>query len=520
MDRRCVREADDSGAIRTYGAGMTSITRLSLRHRRLVGLAWLALTVVGALTVSSATSRLSHDVATPGTTGYDANQYIYKRLGIDGNEQPTIAVLTLPAGETMTSAAGQAAAARTFRAASQAGHVAVADYANTGNAKLIARDGRTTWALIDMPNPDVGPGVGVIDRLEPALRAAAPPGASVAVTGFEQIQSTGGGGGGGPSVLIMTLIGAAAALAVLVFVYGSAIAIVPLLIAAPSILTTFLLVLGLTQLITVNFLAEYLVAVMGLGVAIDYSLLLITRWREEREAGRANEDAILAAGPTAGRAVVLSGTIVAVGLLSLVLLPVPFLRSIGLSGMLIPLVAIIAATTLLPVILATLGPGLDKRRVRRGSTTYSRTLGIVGQARRPTPLDRRRDGPRDRARARHPRAVDEHRATARELARRNRPTSPDAPRARAPRGTQRSHLPDPDPDPRRTSRGRASRRDRPCDVRRIHGARTCNTRVPPRPRRPAERDCNRRGKHHRGHRHGHPVAHRARRRSGPHGGGR
>jgi putative drug exporter of the RND superfamily len=372
VDHRCVRGADDSGAIRTYGAGMTSITRLSLRHRRLVGLAWLALTVVGALTVSSATSRLSHDVATPGTAGYDANQHIYKRLGIDGNEQPTIAVLTLPAGETMTSAEGQAAAARTFRAASQAGHVAVADYANTRNVKLIARDGRTTWALIDMPNPDVGPGVGVIDRLEPALRAAAPAGASVAVTGFEQIQSTGGGGGGGPSVLIMTLIGAAAALAVLMFVYGSAIAIVPLLIAAPSILTTFLLVFGLTQLITVNFLAEYLVAVMGLGVAIDYSLLLITRWREEREAGRANEDAILAAGPTAGRAVVLSGAIVAVGLLSLVLLPVPFLRSIGLSGMLIPLVAIAAATTLLPVILATFGPGLDKRRVRRGSTTYSR----------------------------------------------------------------------------------------------------------------------------------------------------
>ena len=92
----------------------------------------------------------------------------------------------------------------------------------------------------------------------------------------------------------------------------------PLLIAIPSILTTFLLVLGLEQAISVNFLVEYLVAVMGLGVAIDYSLLLITRWREERDAGRSNEDAILAAGPTAGRAVVLSGATVAVGLLSLV----------------------------------------------------------------------------------------------------------------------------------------------------------------------------------------------------------
>jgi RND superfamily putative drug exporter len=159
---------------------------------------------------------------------------------------------------------------------------------------------------------------------------------------------------------------------VLLFVYGSAVAIVPLLIAVPSILTTFLLVLGLTHVTDVSFLVEYLMAVMGLGIAVDYSLLLVTRWREEREAGRSNEEAILAASPTAGRAVVLSGLAVAVGLLSLVLLPVPFLRSIGLGGMLIPIVAILSAVTLLPVILAAWGPTLDKHRVRSSSTTFSR----------------------------------------------------------------------------------------------------------------------------------------------------
>jgi RND superfamily putative drug exporter len=352
---------------------MTSITQLALRHRRLAVLAWVVLTVVGALTVSSATGGLSHGFNTPGTRGYDANAHIIKSLGIDGNEQPTIAVLHLPAGEGMGTAAGQAIAARTFAAAGAAGHLALADYAHTHNSKLISRDGYTTWALIDVPNPDVGSGQGVVDRIGPALRAAAPAGVSVSVTGFEQIQSKGGGGGGGPSVLIETLIAAAGALAVLLFVYGSAIAIVPLLIALPSILTSFLLVLALEQAISVNFLVQYLVAVMGLGIAVDYSLLLVTRWREEREAGRSNEDAILAAAPTAGRAVVLSGTIVAIGLLSLVVLPVPFLRSIGLGAMVIPLVAIAAAVTLLPVILHAWGPALDKHRVvRSGSTTYSR----------------------------------------------------------------------------------------------------------------------------------------------------
>src|SRR5205085_8890834 len=89
-----------------------------------------------------------------------------------------------------------------FGAATRAGHLALADYANTHNPKLISSDGRTTWALINVPNPDVPLGSGVVGRIQPALSAAAPAGVSVSVTGFEQIQTTGGGGGGGPSVLI------------------------------------------------------------------------------------------------------------------------------------------------------------------------------------------------------------------------------------------------------------------------------------------------------------------------------
>ncbi|HEV7529728.1 MAG TPA: MMPL family transporter [Solirubrobacteraceae bacterium] len=352
---------------------MTKITRFALNHRRLVVLAWIVLTVVGGITASSATSGFSHSVATPGTPGSEANSHIAKRFGLDGNEQPAIAVLRLPAGQTMAMATGQAIAARTFAAANRAGHVGVADFATTHDPKLVSRDGRTTWALIDMPNPDIPLGTGVLQRLQPALRAAAPAGASVTLTGFEPLQSAGGGsgGGGGPSVLVETLIGALGALIILAFVYGSAIAVVPLLMALPSILTTFLLVLGLEQLVTVNNLVEYLVAFIGLGVAIDYSLLIVTRWREEREGGLDNEQAILAAATTAGHAVVLSGITVAVGLLSLLVLPVPFLRSIGAGSMLIPLVAIAAAVTLLPVTLAAWGPALDSKRIRRGSTTRS-----------------------------------------------------------------------------------------------------------------------------------------------------
>src|SRR4029079_6250532 len=81
--------------------------------------------------------------------------------------------------------------------------------------------------------------------------------------------------------------------------------------------------------------------------------------------GHELEDATVRAMATAGRAVVFSGTTVAIGLLALIALPLPFLRSMGYGGMLIPLVSVVVALTLLPVVLATIGPVADARRLRR-----------------------------------------------------------------------------------------------------------------------------------------------------------
>jgi RND superfamily putative drug exporter len=109
-------------------------------------------------------------------------------------------------------------------------------------------------------------------------------------------------------------------------------------------------------------------ALIGLGVAIDYSLLVVTRWREERAHGRDNQTAVEIAMQTAGRSVLYSGVTVAVGLFALVVLPVPFLRSIGYGGVLIPLVSVLVSLTLLPALLATAGPFLDRPRRRRVAT--------------------------------------------------------------------------------------------------------------------------------------------------------
>jgi putative drug exporter of the RND superfamily len=134
------------------------------------------------------------------------------------------------------------------------------------------------------------------------------------------------------------------------------------------------------QLPTRRNLMTFIVPLIGLGVAIDYALLIVVRWREQRQKGSDNESAVVAAMEHAGRAVVFSGSTVAVGLFALVVLPVPFLRSIGYGGMLIPLVSVLVAITLLPVILATIGPRLDWPRIRRddrASRTWTRWAEFV-----------------------------------------------------------------------------------------------------------------------------------------------
>src|SRR4030095_11077539 len=110
----------------------------------------------------------------------------------------------------------------------------------------------------------------------------------------------------------------------------------------------------------------FLVALVGLGIAIDYALLIVVRWREERqEPGARKQDAVRKAMQHAGAAVVFSGTTVAISLLALLVLPVPFMRSIGIAGLMIALVSVAVALTLVPVMLATVGQRFDGPRTRR-----------------------------------------------------------------------------------------------------------------------------------------------------------
>ena len=287
------------------------------------------------------------------------------------------------AGAGGDAAAGQdrGLAGRPRRAARARGHARskavpgsrVAGFGSTGDRAFTSRDGRTAFVYVFSPRSDdpFGSNVDVQRELRAALRGASVGGAPVRLTGYDALADSSGAGDDGPGVLLEAVIGGVGALVVLLFVFGSALAFVPLGMAISSVLVSFLLLWGLTAITEVSPIVQFLVALIGLGLAIDYALLIVVRWREERERGLEGDEAVIAAMGTAGRAVVFSGTTVAVGLLALVVLPLPFLRSMGYGGMLIPLVATSVAITLLPVILATVGPRMDRRRLRRRDNSHA-----------------------------------------------------------------------------------------------------------------------------------------------------
>jgi putative drug exporter of the RND superfamily len=344
---------------------MITLSRVVLRHKRLVGLFWLAVLVAGLAGSSRVSNHLSTEFSLPGEKSYQAALAIKRLYGNGGDAQPLVPVVTLPAGTTVDSPAVKQALVRSFATVARTARARAVSYGDTGDRRFVSSDGRVTFGLVLVPGsfgpnaPDLGPTVAQ------AMQRSLPAGATVHVTGLDELANSGSGGGQGKSVLAETLLSGIGALAVLAFVFGSLLAFMPLLIAAVSILTALLVILGLTTFTDVSFIVQYLVALIGLGVAIDYSLLIVTRWREERAHGYEGDEAVTRAMATAGRAVLLSGVTVAIGLLALVLLPIPFLRSVGYGGMLIPLVSVLVAVTLLPMLLATVGRRVDWPRLRK-----------------------------------------------------------------------------------------------------------------------------------------------------------
>jgi len=144
---------------------------------------------------------------------------------------------------------------------------------------------------------------------------------------------------------------------VLAFMLGLSVTLaLPFVFAACTVSATLALLYVCARFVAVTPYAINVVELIGLGLAVDYSLLVVTRYREELTRIGSRDEAVVRTMATAGRAVVFSGLAVAIGLALLLFMPVPFIRTLGLAGLLIPLVSIVGALTLQPVLLSFCGP--------------------------------------------------------------------------------------------------------------------------------------------------------------------
>jgi uncharacterized membrane protein YdfJ with MMPL/SSD domain len=326
---------------------LVRITRWALRFRRTVLVAWLVLLIAGGFASTRLGALLSNDFGVPGTDSARAATILARDFGDRSDGEYLLVFATRrtidPPLRTQLQAAIDRAVSRVPSA--QAGPVQAA--------------GRHVLYDAVVSQLDLARAKRYSEVLRRALRP--PSGVRGYVSGQAAIQHD------LDPVFSSDLrhgefaIALPAALVVLLFVLGlSAIVTLPLLFAGATIATTLGLVFAIAHAAVMATYVTNLVELIGLALAIDYSLLVVYRFREELEHNDAVDEAVVRTMTTAGRSVVFSGATVALGLALLLFIPVPFVRALGIGGLLIPLVSVAAATTLLPALLSIYG--------RRGSS--------------------------------------------------------------------------------------------------------------------------------------------------------
>ncbi len=335
---------------------------VTFHHRRLVLALAGAFLALGALWGTGVfASMVSSGFETPGSESARALAQTEATVGRGGAD---VVVMYRDGGRTVDDPA--------FRSAVEA-HLAslprdlVASTATTWTAgpdaaRFVSADRRSTYAVVQLTGTGDDELMDNYDQLEPALRAT-PPGLDVQLGGDAAISSD-----------ITTQVSEDIAraeqislpvvLVLLVVIFGGLTAAsLPLAIGGLSILGAFTMLRLLSLVTDVSIFAVNIVTMLGLGLAIDYGLFVVSRFREEVRSGKDTEAALRRTMATAGRTVAFSGLTVAISLASLLFFPQVFLRSMGFGGMAAVLVAMVGALTVLPALLAVLGPRVDSLRI-------------------------------------------------------------------------------------------------------------------------------------------------------------
>jgi trehalose monomycolate/heme transporter len=340
--------------------------RTLYRRRRLTLGVALLLVIFAAVWGTGVFGKLSSgDNFTPPTSQSqrEANQADQ----VFGRNDADVVVLYRSATMTVADPAYRQAVTTALAALPRADVAGVTTYWSTGSPSLVSTDRHATYAVLQLTGADDAARHTTYDAIKAELT---PP--SLAADGV-----TAEVGGNVPlEVAINNEVTADIAkaegfslpvlLILLMVIFGSlAAAALPVAIGGVAILGSFTVLRLLTMATTVSIYSVNITTILGLGLGIDYGLFMVTRFREELHRQPTVEQAVARTVATAGRTVAVSGVTVAVALTSLMLFPVDFLRSMGYGGVATVAIDVLAAVTVLPALLAVLGPRVNALRIRR-----------------------------------------------------------------------------------------------------------------------------------------------------------
>lgn len=346
---------------------MERLSRSVLTHPRRAVAALLLLLVAGCASAALLIPNLSERNEYPGLASYEANQRILSTTGSGGYERPLVPVLRLPEGVRLDDPAVRSAIGEAFDSAAVLAQGRAVSYADTADPSLLGEDPRVTFGLVypgpvevgGLPGSGLGEGMDVQDAMATQMRERLPTGTEVFVTGLDALAT--GTDAGGLDVPVKLAVTLAAALAVLLWVFRSSLALAPLAVALLAVPISFLGLLVVSPLITIHETTVIMLPLFGVGIAIDYALIVVARWKEEFARSHDAQEAVHRAMATAGHAVGFSALAVALGLVTMVVLPIPLLRSLGVGGMLVTAASAFVSFVFLPLVLERYGRRLALR---------------------------------------------------------------------------------------------------------------------------------------------------------------
>jgi putative drug exporter of the RND superfamily len=328
---------------------MARWARTMIRFRWAVLAVWIVAFLAAGAASSGLSDLLTNRFVLPGSESDKARSVLGDHFGQKPEGSFSIVVKTSEGGAPALVPRTQAAAVRAAKAL-PTGQV----------ASVTAVSGDVVTATI-VSSLDPADAKGHTDDMREA--AGTIPGAQLYVTGQSAVEHDLDPVMNHDLVVGELFIAIPIALAILIFVFGSLAFLLPFMLAGVAIPVTLGILWIFANFMDLSTYLQNMVMLIGLGIAIDYSLLMVYRYREEHRAGKSREEAVVRTMETAGRAVIFSGTAVAIGLALMLAMPLPFMRGFGIAGLLIPLVSVLAAMTLLPVLLYWLEDRLDRVRL-------------------------------------------------------------------------------------------------------------------------------------------------------------